>query len=193
MLGLSLVYLTIVTATYGVTFFLPLIVKSHGLTNVATGLVTAVPYTVGALGMLVWARSSDRRQERRWHFIVASMLAAAGLVVAGAANQPVVALAAMSLAAIGLYGSKPAFWPLPSTFLGGTAAAGGIALVNSIGNLGGFAGPYVVGWIRESAGSYTAGLNFLAACALASAVIAFFVVGPTQRVPAPARPAEAVQ
>ena len=87
-LGLSLVYLTIVTATYGMTFFLPLIVKSHGLTNVATGLVTAIPYTVGAIGMVLWARSSDRRHERRWHFIVASVLAAAGLVVAGLRTSP---------------------------------------------------------------------------------------------------------
>ena len=192
-LGLSLVYLTIVTATYGITFFLPLIVKSYGLSNVTTGLITAVPYTVGALGMILWARSSDRHRERRWHFIAASVLAAAGLVVAGAANQPLVALVAMSLATIGLYGSKPAFWPVPSTFLGGTAAAGGIALVNSIGNLGGFAGPYVVGWIRQSSGSYTAGLNFLAACAVASAVIAFFVVAPTHRVAPRPRPVEAVR
>ena len=192
-LGLSLVYLTIVTATYGITFFLPLIIKSYGLSNVTTGLITAVPYTVGALGMILWARSSDRHRERRWHFIAASVLAAAGLVVAGAASQPLVALLAMSVAAIGLYGSKPAFWPVPSTFLAGTAAAGGIALVNSIGNLGGFAGPYVVGWIRQSSGSYTAGLNFLAACAVASAVIAFFVVAPTPRVASRPRPVEAVR
>ena len=97
-LGLSLVYLTIVTATYGITFFLPLIVKSYGLSNVTTGLITAVPYTVGALGMILWARSSDRHRERRWHFIAASVLAAAGLVVAGAASQPLVALLAMSVA-----------------------------------------------------------------------------------------------
>jgi MFS transporter, ACS family, tartrate transporter len=177
-LGLSLVYLTIVTATYGVTFFLPLIVKAHGLSNVATGFATAVPYTVGAIGMLFWAHSSDRQNERRWHFIAAALLAAAGLVASGATSQLPLALAAMSFATIGLYGSKPAFWPVPSTFLGGTAAAGGIALMNSIGNLGGFAGPYVVGWIRDATKSYTAGLNFLAACALASAVLAYFIVSP---------------
>jgi ACS family tartrate transporter-like MFS transporter len=185
-LGLSLVYLTIVTATYGVTFFLPLIVKTHGLSNVATGLVTAVPYTVGAIGMLFWAHSSDRRHERRWHFILAALMAAVGLVVSGATGNAWIALGAMSLATIGLYGSKPAFWPLPSAFLGGTAAAGGIALVNSIGNLGGFAGPYVVGWIREQTHSYTAGLNFLAGCALASAVLAYFVVSPGRAAVKPA-------
>ena len=140
-LGLSFVYLTIVTATYGVTFFLPLIVKTHGLSNVATGLVTAVPYTVGAIGMLFWAHSSDRRHERRWHFIVAALLRQGAWSCPARPVTSLVALAAMSVATIGLYGSKPAFWPLPSAFLGGTAAAGGIALVNSIGNLGGFAGP----------------------------------------------------
>src|SRR5262249_37489150 len=136
-LGLSLVYLTIVSASYGITFFLPLIVKSHGLSNIATGLVTAIPYTVGTVGMVLWAYSSDRRNERRWHYIVASFLAAGGLVIAGWGTA-FVSLAAMSVAAIGIYGSKPPFWPLPSAFLSGTAAAGGIALVNAVGNLGGF-------------------------------------------------------
>jgi ACS family tartrate transporter-like MFS transporter len=176
-IGLSLVYLTIVSASYGITFFLPLIVKSHGLSNVATGLVTAIPYTIGTIGMVLWAYSSDRRHERRWHYIVAALLAAAGLIVAGWGSA-FVSLAAMSVAAIGIYGSKPAFWPLPSAFLSGTAAAGGIALVNSIGNLGGFAGPFVVGWIKDSTHTYEAGLYFLAACATLSAIIAFFVVTP---------------
>jgi ACS family tartrate transporter-like MFS transporter len=175
-LGLSSIYLTIVTATYGITFFLPLIVKAHGLSNVATGLVTAVPYTIGAVGMLVWAHSSDRRHERRIHFIVAALVATAGLLVAGLGVNPYVSLAAMCVATIGLYGSKPAFWPMPSAFLTGTAAAGGIALVNSIGNLGGFVGPYVVGWIKDSTNSYSAGLYFLAACAALSGVITFLIV-----------------
>src|SRR5207244_2763659 len=85
-------------------------------------------------------------------------------------------IAAMSIATVGLYGSKPAFWPLPSEFLSGTGAAAGIAMVNSIGNLGGFAGPYVVGWLKDATGKYEAGLYFLALCAVLSAVIAFFTV-----------------
>jgi ACS family tartrate transporter-like MFS transporter len=174
--GLSLVYLTIVTSTYGITFFLPLMVKAHGLSNVATGLVTAVPYTFGAVGMLLWAYSSDRRGERRWHFMIAALLAAAGFVMAAFSGSLAISLVAISIAAIGLYGSKPVFWPVPSAFLSGTAAAGGIALINSVGNLGGFAGPYVIGWIRDSTQSYVAGLWFLAACALASAALAFFVI-----------------
>jgi ACS family tartrate transporter-like MFS transporter len=174
---LSLIYLTIVSATYGITFFLPLIVNAHGLSDLATGFVTAIPYTIGTIGMIAWAWSSDRLHERRWHFVVAALLAAAGLVAAAAWSASLVlAIAAMSAAAIGLYGSKPAFWPLPSMFLSGTAAAGGIALVNSIGNLGGFVGPYVVGWIRDSTKSYEVGLLFLAGCALLSAMIALVTV-----------------
>jgi MFS transporter, ACS family, tartrate transporter len=180
-LSLSMIYLTIVTATYGITFFLPLIVKTHGLSVMNTGFVTAIPYVIGTIGMVLWAQSSDRRQERRWHFVVACLLATVGLVAAGWAGSLTVAIAAMSVAAIGLYGSKPAFWPLPSAFLTGAGAAGGIAMVNSIGNLGGFVGPYIVGWISTSTGRYEDGLYFLAACALASAFIALMVVAPKVR------------
>jgi len=185
LLGLSMIYFTIVSATYGITFFLPLIVKSHGLSNVATGAVTAIPYAIGAIGMVLWAYSSDRRHERRWHIVISSMVAASGLVAAGATSNLYWAIAALSVAAIGLYAHKPCFWPLPSMFLSGTAAAGGIALINSIGNLGGFVGPYIVGWIKDSTQRYDAGLYFLAACALLSGIITLFVV----KAPALAAPA----
>jgi ACS family tartrate transporter-like MFS transporter len=168
------------TASYGITFFLPQINKSLGLSDLATGLVTAIPYIIGAVGMLLWSRSSDRRSERRWHYGVACILGAIGLVGAGALSGSFWALAAMSVATAGLYGSKPAFWPLPSTFLSGMAAASGIAMVNSIGNLGGFLGPYAVGWIKESTGSFQAGLYFLAASALASGIIALIAVLPVR-------------
>src|SRR5258706_333559 len=125
---------------------------------------------------------SCRRAEPRWHSCVACLLATLGLVGAGLFGSSFLALAFMSVATIGLYGSKPAFWPMPSTFLTGTAAAGGIALVNSIGNLGGFLGPYIVGWIKDSTQSYASGLYFLSACAFASGVIALVVVKPTARV-----------
>jgi MFS transporter, ACS family, tartrate transporter len=177
-LALSMIYLTIVTATYGITFFLPLIVKAHGLSNVNTGLTAAVPYVVGTIGMVLWAQSSDHWQERRWHFVVACGLAAIGLISAGRASSLTAAIAAMSVAAVGLYGSKPAFWPLPSTFLTGVGAAAGIAMVNSIGNLGGFVGPYIVGWLNDRTGRYDAALYFLAGCAMASALIALATVRP---------------
>jgi MFS transporter, ACS family, tartrate transporter len=185
-LALSAIYFTIVTATYGITFFLPQIVKGIGLSNMMTGLVTAIPYTIGTIGMLLWGASSDRRDERRWHFCAASLLAAAGLVGAGMFGSSFLALVFMSVATIGLYGSKPAFWPMPSAFLTGTAAAGGIALVNSIGNLGGYVGPFIVGWIKDATGSFEAGLYFLAACALASGIIAYLAVHSTGHSRAPA-------
>jgi len=184
-LALSAIYFTIVTATYGITFFLPQIVKGIGLSNMMTGLVTAIPYTIGTIGMLLWGASSDRREERRWHFCVACVLAAVGLFGAGVFGSSFLGIALMSVATIGLYGSKPAFWPMPSAFLTGTAAAGGIALVNSIGNLGGYVGPFIVGWIKDSTGSFESGLYFLAACALASGIIAYFAVQPTARTSAP--------
>jgi MFS transporter, ACS family, tartrate transporter len=175
-LALAFIYMTIVTATYGITFFLPLIVKGAGFSDAMTGVVTAIPYVIGTIGMVLWSFSSDRRKERRWHFIIACIVAAAGLFASGWLGASWWALAAMSVATVGLYGSKPAFWPLPSEFLTGTGAAAGIALVNSIGNLGGFVGPYAVGWLKDSTGSYEAGLYFLASCAVLSAVIAFFAV-----------------
>jgi ACS family tartrate transporter-like MFS transporter len=188
-LALSAIYFTVVTATYGITFFMPLIIKALGQSDFVTGLVTAIPYTIGTVGMILWSFSSDRRNERRMHFAVACVVATIGLIGAGMFNGTWLAVGAMSVAAVGLYGSKPAFWPLPSTFLSGTAAAGGIALINSIGNLGGFVGPYAVGWIKDSTGSYEAGLYFLAACALASAIIAFLTLRHTQPVVA-VEPAE---
>jgi MFS transporter, ACS family, tartrate transporter len=175
---LSSIYFTIVTATYGITFFLPPILKALGLSDFGTGLATALPYTIGTIGMLAWSWSSDRHNERRMHFIVGCLVATIGLIAVGWFSGSFWAIAAMSFAAVGIYGAKPAFWPLPSAFLTGAAAAGGIALVNSIGNLGGFVGPYAVGWIKDATGGYDAGLYFLAGCALASAVLAFFGLRP---------------
>ena len=170
---LSLIYMTSVTASYGIVFFLPQIVKGMGLSNVMTGLVTAIPYTIGVLGLLAWGWSSDRRHERRWHLIAASVVAAIGLAGAAWLGTSSWAIVAMSVATIGLYGSRPCFWPMPSMFLTGAAAAGGIALINSLGNLGGYIGPFIVGWIKDSTKSFEMGLYFLAACALASAFITY--------------------
>lgn len=171
---LSLMYMTSVTASYGIVFFLPQIVKGFGQSNMMTGLLTAIPYTIGVLGLLAWGWSSDRSHERRWHLAAAMTVAAIGLVGAAWLGQSYWALAAMSVATIGLYGSRPCFWPMPSMFLTGAAAAGGIALINSLGNLGGYVGPFIVGWIKDSTKSFEMGLYFLAACALASAVITAF-------------------
>ncbi len=173
-LALSAIYFTSVTASYGVVFFLPQIIKGLGLTNWMTGLVTAIPYALGIAGLLLWGYSSDRRKERRWHLILSTALAAVGLFAAGWLSQSFWAVAAMCIATLGIYGSRPSFWPMPSLFLTGGAAAVGMALINSIGNVGGYVGPFIVGWIKDSTGSFEMALYFLGACALLSAGIAWF-------------------
>jgi MFS transporter, ACS family, tartrate transporter len=172
-LALSMIYLMSVTANYGIVFFMPQIIKGIGLSNMMTGLVSSVPYIIGIVGLLAWGWSSDRSNERRWHLIAASTLGALGLAFAAWSGASYWALIGMSAATVGIYGSRAAFWPMPSIFLTGTAAAGAIALINATGNLGGYFGPFIVGWIKDSTGSFEAGLYFLAACSLASALIAF--------------------
>jgi len=178
-LVLSAIYLTCVTASYGVVFFLPQIVKGLGLSNLTTGFVTAIPYAVGTIGLVLWGYSSDRLKERRWHLIISTALAALGLFLAGLAGQSFWAVGAMCLFMFGVYGSRPTFWPLPSVFLTGGAAAVGMALINSIGNLGGYFGPQIVGYIKDTTKSFDMALYFLAASALLSAVIAFLATRAT--------------
>ena len=171
--ALSTIYFLSVTAGYGTTFFLPQIVKGLGLSNFMTGLASAIPYLIGMIALLLWGWSSDRRGERRWHLIAASVTAAIGFSLAGVAGNSFWSLPAICLAVIGIYGTRPTFWPLPSIFLSGTAAAGGIALINSIGNLGGYVGPSIVGWIKDSTNSFEMALYFLAACSLALGALVF--------------------
>jgi chloride channel protein, CIC family len=175
-LVLSIIYLTIVAANYGMTFFLPQIIKSLGLSNLETGLVTGIPYVIGTLGMMLWGYSSDRHAERRLHYVSACALAGVGLAAAGWLEGSPAAIMALSVAAIGLYGALPVFWPLPSMFLSGEAAAAGLAMINSMGNLGGFIGPYVVGWIATDSKGFGASLCFLAACAWLSGLIELIAI-----------------
>jgi ACS family tartrate transporter-like MFS transporter len=178
-LALALIYFAGIIASYGMTFYLPQIVDALGHSNFVTGLLVAVPYVIGVVGLLIFGYSSDRRRERRWHLIGASMIAAVGLVAVGALTRSHWAILAMSVAAVGIYGARPAFWPLPSQFLTGGAAAAGIALINAVGNLGGYLGPFVVGWIRETTKSFEMGLYFLGACAFLSGIIAAVAVRAT--------------
>jgi MFS transporter, ACS family, tartrate transporter len=173
-LALSAIYLMSVTANYGIVFFMPQIVKGIGLSNMMTGVMSSVPYIVGTIGLIAWGWSSDRNKERRWHLIVASIVGAFGLAFAAWSGASYWALLGMSAATVGIYGSRAAFWPMPSLFLTGTAAAGAIAMINAVGNLGGYFGPFIVGWIKDSTGKFEAGLYFLAACSLMCAVITYF-------------------
>jgi ACS family tartrate transporter-like MFS transporter len=178
-LVLSAIYLTGVTASYGLVFFMPQIVKSLGLSNLATGFVTAIPYVFGTIGLITWGYSSDRRKERRWHLIASTGLAAVGFTLAAMSSHSYWAVVAMAIAAVGIYGSRPSFWPMPSLFLTGGAAAVGMALINSIGNLGGYFGPIIVGKIKDTTGHFEWALYFMAACAAVSTVIAFLATRST--------------
>ena len=189
---LSLNYLGIVTASLGMLFFIPQIIKSIGVTsNMTVGWLTMVPYICGGIGLVVWGFVSDRMNERRWNLLVACIVSTAGLVMAGMTMGTWWALVGMSVAAVGFYGSKGPFWAMPPMFLTGTAAAAAIAWINSIGNLGGFFGPWYVGVMKDATGSFSGGLYGLALLGLISAIVcAFFLHIPTARV-LPAAPARA--
>jgi MFS transporter, ACS family, tartrate transporter len=168
---LSLNFLGIVTASLGMLLFLPQIVKQLGLTNMQVGWTSMIPYVCASISMVAWGWVSDRMGERRWNLFFACIVAAIGLVVAGRCIGSYWSLVGMSIAAVGLYGTKGPFWAIPPIFLTGMAAAASFAWINSIGNLGGFLGPSLVGWVKDSTGSFSAGLYALAAFALMSAVI----------------------
>jgi ACS family tartrate transporter-like MFS transporter len=169
---LSLTWLGMVTAGYGVVFFVPQIIKQLGLTNMQVGWATMIPYFCGAVSVVTWGWISDRMGERRWNLFWACVVAATGLVVAGLFSGTYGALIGISIAAVGLNGKQGPFWSMPSMFLTGTASAAGIAWINSIGNLGGSIGPFIVGWIKDSSGSFAGGLYCLAGFALMSAAVA---------------------
>jgi ACS family tartrate transporter-like MFS transporter len=171
---LALNFFGIVTASLGLLLFLPQIVKQIGLTNMQVGWASMIPYVCGSISMVAWGWVSDRMEERRWNLFVACVVAAAGLMIAGVFVGTYWSLVGMSIAAIGLYGTKGPFWTLPAMFLTGTSAAASFAWINSLGNLGGFFGPSIVGWVRASTGSFTGGLYALAGFALLSAVISAF-------------------
>jgi MFS transporter, ACS family, tartrate transporter len=180
---LSANYFGIVTASLGVLLFIPQIIKSIGATNMGTGYATALAYTCGAISMLTWGWVADRMGERRWNLFWACTVSTAGLVMAGMTIGTWWALVGMCIATAGFYGTKGAFWPMPSMMLTGAAAAAGIAWVNSIGNVGGAVGPALVGWLKDFTGSYSGGLYGLAAFTGISALIAAFTLHIPRRVP----------
>lgn len=160
-IGLSLVYFGAVATNYGLGFFLPQIVKAFGLSTFLTTVVAAAPYAVGTIAMIWWGLRSDRVAERRWHTAIPLFVAAAGIAASTVLDDPTLKMIAFCVAGFGIFACLPVFWTLPTAFLSGAAAAAGIAVINSIGNLAGFAGPFAMGWIRDHTGSYTGGLLLL--------------------------------
>ena len=172
---LSLVYFGDVAALYGVGFWLPQILAPFHLTPMASVGALAIPYIVGAVTMVLWVKRSDRTGERKLHVAIPAFVACLGLALVPLVDDPMAKVALLCVAAMGIFAMLPVFWTLPTAFLTGTAAAGGIALVNSIGNLSGYVGPQVIGLIKDATGSYDGGIWFLAACAFAAGVIVLFL------------------
>jgi MFS family permease len=170
---LCLVYLTLVVGLYGITFWLPTIVDGFGgLDYLEIGLISAIPYAAAVIGMMAVSRHSDRTGERRYHYAATTAAGALGLIASGLCqDSPTASIAFLSLGAAGVIGAIPLFWPMPAAFLAGTAAAAGIGLVNSVGNLGGFVGPNVPIWVKLAFPGPSAPLYAIAAVLLAGAVL----------------------
>ena len=165
-LALALVYFGAVACLYGVGFWLPTIVKGFGLTIAMTGWVNAIPYVVGFFGMVWWGLRSDRAGERTMHLAFALALAAIGVGASAFITDPVWKMLALTVGAFGVFASLPIFWTLPTAFLAGAAVAPGVAAINSIGNLSGYFGPFLIGWIKDATGKFEWGLAMIAACAV---------------------------
>ena len=168
---LALVYFGLTTGLYGIELWMPQMLQSFGLSDLHVGFVGAIPYLVAICTMGFWAKHSDKTGERYWHVALACAVGGGGLLLAGLFHDyHVLVVLLLAIAIAGVMAARPPFWAMPSDFLTGAKAAAGIAAINSIGNLGGFLGPYLIGWARETTGSFTAGLMISAATLLASAM-----------------------
>jgi ACS family tartrate transporter-like MFS transporter len=170
-LTLSLAYFGTSAGLYTIGFWAPLIVKGLGFSIFHVGLLVAVPNLIAVIGMVLWSRNSDRTGERYWHAALACLIGAIGMAVAaGAGSSAFLAIAGLSLTAFGVSAAKPPLWSLPTTFFAGTAAATSIGLINSLGTLGGFVGPYMIGSTNGTSGNFTRGLYLVGGTLIVSAV-----------------------
>ena len=170
------VYFADTGTNLGVSMFLPQIVKQQGFSTMQVGYISALPYLFGIVGMLGIGYSSDHFKERKWHLIGSLFLITFGLGMAGWLGNTFAAIMMICVGAIGIMGAKGPFWPLPSAYLSGAGAAAGIALINSLGNLGGFFCPYIVGWGKQATGSFSGGLYALAVLTFLGIIVIYFSV-----------------
>ncbi|HEX6405283.1 MAG TPA: MFS transporter [Pseudonocardiaceae bacterium] len=177
-IALSVVYFGIVFGVYVLAFFLPQVIKGFQqqfqvtLSLVEIGLITAIPYAFASVAMVLWARHSDRTGERAGHVAIPAFVGAVAIAAALYMNSPLLAMACITVCAIGVYAAIPVFWQLPNTFLTGVGAAAGIGLINSFGNLSGFLGPYLTGWLQGLTGSFRTGLWVVAGFMVLAGIIA---------------------
>lgn len=161
---LAIIYFLLVTGLYGISFWLPQIIRDFGTKDlISIGLLTAIPYAVAMVGMVLISHHSDKTQERYWHLIACAASTCAGFILTVAFEQALLpSLAAFSLATMSVLSSVAIFWSFPTALLSGRLAAGGIALINSIGGLGGYAAPALLGWLRDLTQQMESGLLSLA-------------------------------
>jgi MFS transporter, ACS family, tartrate transporter len=173
---LAFVYFGLTTVMYGIALWLPTIIHSiSGVGNLGIGLLSAIPYVTAAVSMVIVGLHSDHTRERRWHTAIPGLVGAAAIVVVAYSNSVVLSVAAISVALLSTFSSMGPFWAMPTAILSGTAAAVGIALINSVGNLGGFAGPWVIGAIRKATGTFRGGLLVVALGLAVSAALVLLI------------------
>lgn len=186
-LALGLLYFLMVTGLYGIGFWMPQVISGFGLDPLAVGFLTAIPYLFAAVAMVLWGRHSDATGERRWHIALPLLLAAGAFAWSAYSGPLLPTMVALTIATLGFYAAFGPFWALPTALLTGAGAAAGIALVNSMGNAAGFAGPYIVGVLKEATGSFSAALLFLAAALAIGGLMALGFREPGSPAPVPSR------
>lgn len=185
-LALALIYFGTSAGLYTLGLWAPLMIRAFGFSPFQTGLINGVPSVVAVIAMILWARHSDRTAERTWHVVIPCVLACAGFVFAGQAATAALVVLALVIVNVGISSAKAPLWAMPSTFLSGAGAAAGIAMINSLGNLGGFLGPFAIGWLKGKTGGYAAGLYVVAATLALSAVVTLLLSRQTGRTAAAA-------
>ena len=170
-LALSLIYLGTSAGLYTLGLWAPLIIRQFKFSPLETGWLNAFPNVVAVLAMTLWARHSDRTLERTWHVVLPCAAACLGFIWAGSSHTAIGVIGALVVVNVGISAAKAPLWAVASTFMSGAGAAAGIAMINSIGNLGGFIGPYMIGWIKGKTESYTGGLYVVGATLALSAVL----------------------
>ncbi|MCD9672810.1 MULTISPECIES: MFS transporter [Klebsiella] len=170
-LTLAVVYFGTSAGLYSLNIWSPQFIKSFGLSTMQIGFANAIPPAMAAISMIMWARHSDKTKERTWHVIGACLFASLGFVLAGMANSLFIAILALIIANMGISSCKPPLWSIPSLFLSGPAAAAGLAAINAIGNLGGFAGPTIIGWLKQTTGNFSPALYCVAGMLVVSAAL----------------------
>jgi MFS transporter, ACS family, tartrate transporter len=168
-LALTVIQFGFTLGSYGIGIWLPLMLKEHHLSNIQVGLLSAPPYLAASVAMVLWARRADRKEAQILNLTLACALAAAGLIGSVLSSDLSLRLTALTVALIGATSARAIFWAIPPRFLVGAAAAGGLAFINSVGTLGGFFGPFLMGWLKDVTGSFNGGLSLMAVIVMISA------------------------